>query len=586
MRSTVRKTARANHQSVSSSVSDNRMAGQPITRRRGRRRLRDRVHRYISPAGVPVPGDDRQGWYTGCRLAHAGVIRTLALLLTLAAPSTAAAQATLIPPEYCAYNLNGEPLVGGTLTSYVAGTSTALALYTDFALTTPHSNPLTLNARGCVVAYMQPASYRFVLRDSGGTQVYDVTIVSSPALHTVNLDIAATAGETLGAGQLVFLADGSDSTTAGRWHLTDADTVSKSSGARIVGMTLAAIASGATGTVRVQGRVTGLSGLTAGAPYYASGTAGALAASPPTNRRFAGVAESASTFVLATGLIEAAAPTLLTLSVAGNATVGGTLGVTGAATLSSTLGVTGNTTVGGTLGVTGATTFSGVATVNAANNRGLVITRASADAGFTITSTGGSGTAYALVSESSSGAFRVQHDSDGDPRVVLYGSANTIELVATGGVENTTFYKSATEQPGFSAYNSSSDAYSGVSEVNPVDLDTESYDTGSDFASDTFTAPITGVYEFCGRVGISNTGGVAEQYSLSIETSSPGSHLVDYASFSSVGIAVLGGCVHVSLSAGATAALRVTVESSPADFSILGGTLGTSRTRFSGRLLP
>ncbi|MGE0463432.1 MAG: hypothetical protein AB7Q16_18880 [Vicinamibacterales bacterium] len=458
------------------------------------------------------------------RSVHAGVMRTLALLLALvlAAPSTAAAQATLIPPEYCAYDLNGNPLVGGTLTSYVAGTSTALALYTDFALTTPHSNPLTLDGRGCVVAYMQPASYRFVLRDSGGTQVYDVTIVSSPALHTVNLDIAATAGETLAAGSLVFLADGSGGTTAGRWHLTDADTVSKSSGARIVGMSLAAMASGATGTVRVQGRVTGLSGLTAGAPYYASATAGALAATPPTNRRFAGVAESSSTFVLATGIVEAAEPVLLSLSVAGNATVGGTLGVTGAVTggtyngqtissaasLTGTLAVAGAVTGGtyngqtissaasltGTLAVAGATTLSGVATVNAANNRGLVITRASADAGLTITSTGGSGTAYALVSESSSGAFRVQHDSDGNPRVVLYGSANTIELAATGGVENTTFYKSATEQPGFLARNSVAD-----SQTLPftLDVDDEVYDEGGDFAADTFTAPVTGRYLAC-----------------------------------------------------------------------------------------
>ncbi len=45
-------------------------------------------------------------------------------------------------------------------------------------------------------------------------------------------------------------------------------------------------------------------------------------------------------------------PTLSTLSVTGNATIGGTLGVTGATTLG------GNVTVTGTLGVTGATTMT------------------------------------------------------------------------------------------------------------------------------------------------------------------------------------------------------------------------------------
>src|SRR6185369_11062716 len=33
-----------------------------------------------------------------------------------------------------------------------------------------------------------------------------------------------------------------------------------------------------------------------------------------------------------------------------------------------------------------------------------------------------------------------------------------------------------------------------------VDFDTEIYDLGGDFASDTFTAPVTGKYHFCGAI--------------------------------------------------------------------------------------
>lgn len=288
-------------------------------------------------------------------------------------PTPVATQASLVAPEYCAFDLNGAPLVGGTLTSYVAGTTTPLALYSDFALTTPHPNPVTLNGRGCVVAYMQPATYRFVLRDSAGVQVYDVTIVSSPALHTVNLDVQATAGETVGAGQLVFLADGSDSTTAGRWHLADADLASKSSQARTVGITLGAITVGGTGSVRVQGRVTGLSGLTPGAPYYASATAGALAASPPANRRYVGMAETTSTFVMAAGILDATTPVLPSITVNGASTFNGAV----TATVSGPHSITASSTGGVILNVRNTNTGTGalgrVSVGNDATADGLLI---------------------------------------------------------------------------------------------------------------------------------------------------------------------------------------------------------------------
>lgn len=142
------------------------------------------------------------------------------------------------------------------------------------------------------------------------------------------------------------------------------------------------------------------------------------------------------------------------------------------------------------------------------------------------------------------------------------------------------------QQPGFSAYNSASDSYSGVSSVSPVDLDTESFDTAGNFAADVFTAPIAGIYEICGSVGISNTGGVGEAYSLSIETSSPGTHYVDTVVFTTIGVQVLNGCIHASLAAGATANLRVVVDTSPADFDIVGGAFASTNTRISGRLLP
>lgn len=76
-----------------------------------------------------------------------------------------------------------------------------------------------------------------------------------------------------------------------------------------------------------------------------------------------------------------------TLTVNGNATIGGTLGVTGATTL-STLAVTGNETVGGTLGVTGNTTVGGTLAVAGATTLASLGVTANASVGGSLSVTG------------------------------------------------------------------------------------------------------------------------------------------------------------------------------------------------------
>lgn len=60
---------------------------------------------------------------------------------------------------------NGEPLVGGKLYSYHAGTSTPLATYQDAEGNTPNTNPIILDANGSAVIFVGPDSYKFVLTD-------------------------------------------------------------------------------------------------------------------------------------------------------------------------------------------------------------------------------------------------------------------------------------------------------------------------------------------------------------------------------------------------------------------------------------
>jgi len=61
-------------------------------------------------------------------------------------------------------------------------------------------------------------------------------------------------------------------------------------------------------------------------------------------------------------------------------------------------------------------------------------------------------------------------------------------------------------QPAFLVYNSATDSnVTGDGTVVTVDYDSEVFDQGSDFASDTFTAPVTGRYLFQVQVGLQGT---------------------------------------------------------------------------------
>jgi hypothetical protein len=51
-------------------------------------------------------------------------------------------------PLFHGFYPNGDPLIGGKLHTYQAGTSTPAAAYHDAAATMPHQNPIVLDDRG------------------------------------------------------------------------------------------------------------------------------------------------------------------------------------------------------------------------------------------------------------------------------------------------------------------------------------------------------------------------------------------------------------------------------------------------------
>lgn len=233
------------------------------------------------------------------------------------------ANGTIMPtPVFTGFDNSGAIVASGLLYTYAAGTTTNLATYSNVGLTSANANPVVLDSAGRAVVYLGPYSYKFVLKDStGATTYWTQDNISAIPLTNVDLDVTGTAGEAIAAGEFVYLSTGTGGRTAGRWYLTDGRTAAYSSTAVAIGAAPAAIASGASGSIRLQGRVTGLSSLTAGTTYYASDTPGALSSSAGTNERALAVADSTTAAVLsywivghasgtAAGIVNLAAQTL------------------------------------------------------------------------------------------------------------------------------------------------------------------------------------------------------------------------------------------------------------------------------------
>lgn len=77
---------------------------------------------------------------------------------------------------------NGDPLTGGQIETYIAGSSTPLATFTDDTGSTPQSNPIILNSLGYptlgAVWLTGGQSYKFVIKDSLGATLRTIDNIS------------------------------------------------------------------------------------------------------------------------------------------------------------------------------------------------------------------------------------------------------------------------------------------------------------------------------------------------------------------------------------------------------------------------
>jgi hypothetical protein len=113
--------------------------------------------------------------------------------------------APVIIPELQFIDADGRPYAGGTLETYIVGTSTPKATWIDPAQSALNTNPIVLNAAGRCLCWGD-GEYRLILRDAAGNQVWDqpaTTIVSAAMAPVVSAPTISDALELLGIDDLI-----------------------------------------------------------------------------------------------------------------------------------------------------------------------------------------------------------------------------------------------------------------------------------------------------------------------------------------------------------------------------------------------
>lgn len=82
-------------------------------------------------------------------------------------------------PRQQFFDANGVPLAGGKLYTYVAGTSTPLATYTDISGTIQNSNPVILDSGGFATIWLGNGAYKIIVKDLNNVQQWVVDNVTS-----------------------------------------------------------------------------------------------------------------------------------------------------------------------------------------------------------------------------------------------------------------------------------------------------------------------------------------------------------------------------------------------------------------------
>ena len=93
-------------------------------------------------------------------------------------------------PQIQLFDSNGDPLSAGTISTYVAGTSTSAVTYSNHTLATQNANPIVLDSAGRATVYLAVANYKFVVANSANVIQYtqDNVFSAGQGAYSVALD--------------------------------------------------------------------------------------------------------------------------------------------------------------------------------------------------------------------------------------------------------------------------------------------------------------------------------------------------------------------------------------------------------------
>lgn len=95
-------------------------------------------------------------------------------------------------PKFRALDSNGDPLAGGKLYTYEAGTTTPKTTYTDNSEGTANANPVILDSDGYANVWLGAGSYKFVLDDANDVNIYTVDNIEGDAATSTSYAISTT----------------------------------------------------------------------------------------------------------------------------------------------------------------------------------------------------------------------------------------------------------------------------------------------------------------------------------------------------------------------------------------------------------
>ena len=116
----------------------------------------------------------------------------------------------------------GNPLSGGFLYTYSAGTTTPYSTWTDSTLSVPNANPIILNSAGRPPneIWFDSTSYKFVLTDSLSNVLGtwdNIQGVAGPAGSTPVISGTSLTSQTIGTGSFTFVTQANISLVVGQW---------------------------------------------------------------------------------------------------------------------------------------------------------------------------------------------------------------------------------------------------------------------------------------------------------------------------------------------------------------------------------